>query len=159
MILITFSAIHLQCSTTTSTMASTSQTNPTYDVPSFNTHDRLVTLHQEITDFLHYQSHIWYTATTSLPPNTSTANQRERATIIEFLKEECTVPASRCSNDSLRWPTTMLPSSTRFSRTRQSTTMSTGEKSTGDQRRNGNNHCCHKMNDISANPSASCSNC
>ena len=39
--------------------------------------------------FLHYQSHIWYTATTSLPLNTSAANQRERQTIIEFLKEEC----------------------------------------------------------------------
>ena len=55
---------------------------------SFNTHDCLIALHQEITDFLHYQSHIWYMATTSLPSNTSTTNQRERQTIIEFLKEE-----------------------------------------------------------------------
>ena len=70
-------------------MASTSQTNPTYDVLSFNAHDHLVALHQEITDFLHYQSHIRYTATTSLLPNTSTANQREWQMIIEFLKEEC----------------------------------------------------------------------
>ena len=71
-----------------STMASTTQTNPAYDVPSFNAHNRLVTLHQEITNFLHYQSHIRYAATTSLLPNTSAANQRERQTIIEFLKEE-----------------------------------------------------------------------
>ena len=70
-------------------MASTSTTNPAYDVPSFNGRDRLVRLHQEITDFLHYQSHVRYAATASLPLHTTTANQRERETIIEFLKEEC----------------------------------------------------------------------
>ena len=69
-------------------MASTTQTNPTYDVLSFNACDHLVALHQEITDFLHYQSHIQYAATASLLPNTSATNQRERQTIIEFLKEE-----------------------------------------------------------------------
>ena len=69
-------------------MASTSQTNPAYDVPSFNTHDHLVALHQEITDFLHYQLHVQYMATTSLLLNTTTTNQREQQTIIEFLKEE-----------------------------------------------------------------------
>ena len=87
MILATFPTIHFQCSTTTSTMASISQTNA-YDIPSFNGCDRLVCLHQEITNFLHYQSHIQYPATTSLLPHTTTANQRERETIIEFLKEE-----------------------------------------------------------------------
>ena len=69
-------------------MASSSSTNPTYDVLSFNGRDHLVRLHQEITNFLHYQSHVRYTATASLPPHTTTANQRERETIIEFLKEE-----------------------------------------------------------------------
>ena len=69
-------------------MASSSLTNPAYDVPSFNGCDRLVHLHQEISNFLHYQSHVRYAATTSLPPHTATANQRERETIIEFLKEE-----------------------------------------------------------------------
>ena len=69
-------------------MASSSSTNPAYNVPSFNGRDRLVRLHQEITDFLHYQSHVQYAATASLPPHTTTANQRERETIIEFLKEE-----------------------------------------------------------------------
>ena len=68
-------------------MASSSSTNPTYDVPSFNSRDRLVTLHQEITDFLHYQSHVRYAATKSLPPHTTTANQREQEPIIKFLKE------------------------------------------------------------------------
>ena len=70
-------------------MASSSSTNPAYNVPAFNGRDHLVTLHQEITDFLHYQSHVWYTTTKSLPPHTTTANQREQETIIEFLKEEC----------------------------------------------------------------------
>ena len=69
-------------------MASSSSTNPAYNVPAFNGRDRLVALHQEITDFLHYQLHVRYAATASLPPHTTTANQRERETIIEFLKEE-----------------------------------------------------------------------
>ena len=55
-------------------MASSSSTNPAYDIPSFNGRDRLITLHQEITDFLHYQSHVRYTTTKSLPPHTTTAN-------------------------------------------------------------------------------------
>ena len=71
-------------------MASTSSTNPAYNVPSFNGHDRLIALHKEITDFLHYQSHVRFAATESLPPHTSAANERERETIIEFLKEERT---------------------------------------------------------------------
>ena len=58
-------------------MASSSLTNPTYNVPSFNGHDHLVALHKEITDFLHYQSHVRFTATESLPPHTSSANERE----------------------------------------------------------------------------------
>ena len=69
-------------------MASSSSTNPAYNVPSFNGCDRLVHLHQEITDFLLYQSHVRYAATASLPPHTTTANQREREMIIKFLKEE-----------------------------------------------------------------------
>ena len=69
-------------------MDSSCLTNPTYDVLSFNGRDHLITLHQEITDFLHYQSHVRYAATASLPPHTTTANQREQETIIEFLKEE-----------------------------------------------------------------------
>ena len=69
-------------------MASSSSTNPAYHVPAFNAHDRLVALHKEITDFLHYQLHVRYAATKSLPPHTTTANERERDTIIEFLKEE-----------------------------------------------------------------------
>ena len=69
-------------------MASSSSTNPAYNVPAFNGRDRLVALHQEITDFLHYQSHVRFAATKSLPPHTSATNEREREMIIEFLKEE-----------------------------------------------------------------------
>ena len=69
-------------------MASTSTTNPAYNVPSFNGRDRLIALHKEITDFLHYQSHVRFAVTESLPLHTSAANEGERETIIEFLKEE-----------------------------------------------------------------------
>ena len=69
-------------------MASTSTTNPAYNVPSFNGRDHLVALHKEITDFLHYQSHVQFAATESLPPHTSAANEQEQETIIKFLKEE-----------------------------------------------------------------------
>jgi hypothetical protein len=70
-------------------MASTSTTNPAYSIPAFNGHEHLVRIHQEITDLLHYQSHVHLAATSSLPPGTCTANQQEREAIIEFLKEEC----------------------------------------------------------------------
>ena len=89
MILTTIPTIHIQ-HITTMTMATTSQANPAYNVLAFNGHDRLICLHQEMMDFLHYQSHIQYTATASLPSNTTAANKREQDTIIKFLKEECT---------------------------------------------------------------------
>jgi hypothetical protein len=70
-------------------MASTSTTNPTYSVLAFNGRERLVRIHQEITDLLHYQLHVRLAAAAShLPPSTHTANQQEREAIIEFLKEE-----------------------------------------------------------------------
>ena len=69
-------------------MASSSSTNPAYNVPSFNGRDRLVALHKEITDFLHYQSRVRFAATESLLPHTAAANEWEREMIIEFLKEE-----------------------------------------------------------------------
>ena len=69
-------------------MVSTSSTNPAYNVLAFNSRDCLIALHQEITNFLHYQSHVRFAVTKSLPPHTSAANEREREMIIEFLKEE-----------------------------------------------------------------------
>jgi hypothetical protein len=69
-------------------MASSSLTNPAYSIPAFNVREHLVRIHQEITDLLHYQSHVRLTATSHLPPGTHTTNQQEREVIIEFLKEE-----------------------------------------------------------------------
>jgi hypothetical protein len=69
-------------------MASTSSTNPAYSVLAFNGRECLVRIHQEITDLLHYQSHIHLAAASHLPPGTCSANQQEREVIIEFLKEE-----------------------------------------------------------------------
>jgi hypothetical protein len=86
-ILITVSAIHLRYTPETA-MASTSSTNPAYSVPAFNGRDCLVRIHQEITDLLHYQSHVCLATTSHLPPGTRSANQQEREAIIEFLKEE-----------------------------------------------------------------------
>jgi hypothetical protein len=89
MIRTTDSAICLhRLTTTTTTMASSSQTNPAYSVPSFNAWDRLLHIHQEVTDFLHYQSHIRFAATTSIPPGTRPAVEQEREAILEFLREE-----------------------------------------------------------------------
>jgi hypothetical protein len=70
------------------TMASPSQTNPAYSIPSFNARDCLLRIHQEVTDFLHYQSHIRFAATTSIPPGTRPAVEQEREAILEFLREE-----------------------------------------------------------------------
>jgi hypothetical protein len=86
-ILITVSAIHL-CYTPETAMASSSSTNPAYSVPAFNGRERLVRIHQEITDLLHYQSHVCLAVASHLPPGTRTANRQEREAIIEFLKEE-----------------------------------------------------------------------
>jgi hypothetical protein len=49
---------------------------------------RLLRIHQEISDFLHYQSHIRFAATTSIPPGTRPANEQEQEAILEFLREE-----------------------------------------------------------------------
>jgi hypothetical protein len=69
-------------------MASSSTTNPAYSVLAFNGRDRLVRIHQEIMDLLHYQSHVHLAAASHLLPGTRSANQQEREAIIEFLKEE-----------------------------------------------------------------------
>jgi hypothetical protein len=73
MILTTISAIHLRYTPETA-MASTSTPNPTYSIPAFNGRERLVHIHQEITDFLHYQSHVCLAAASSLLPGTRAAH-------------------------------------------------------------------------------------
>jgi hypothetical protein len=88
-ICITASAICLcRLTTTTMTMASTSQTNPAYSILAFNACNHLLHIHQEILDFLHYQSHVRFAATTSIPPSTRSAVKQEREAILEFLRKE-----------------------------------------------------------------------
>jgi hypothetical protein len=62
--------------------------HPAYSIPAFNGRECLVRIHREITDLLHYQSHVRLAAASHLLPSTRTANQQEREVIIEFLKEE-----------------------------------------------------------------------
>jgi hypothetical protein len=62
--------------------------NPAYSVPAFNGCECLTRIHQEIMDFLHYQSHVCLAATSCLPPSTRAAHQQEWEAIIKFLKEE-----------------------------------------------------------------------
>jgi hypothetical protein len=87
MILITVSAIHLRYTPETA-MASSSSTNPAYSIPAFNGRERLIRIHQEITDLLHYQLHVCLATASHLTPGTRTANQQEWEAIIKFLKEE-----------------------------------------------------------------------
>jgi hypothetical protein len=86
-ILTTVSAIHLRYTPETA-MASTSTTNAAYSIPAFNGRECLIRIHEEITDFLHYQSHVCLAAAPSLPPGTRAAHQQEWKVIIKFLKEE-----------------------------------------------------------------------
>jgi hypothetical protein len=62
--------------------------SPSLHTRNSNGRECLVRIHQEITDLLHYQSHVRLTAASHLPPGTRTTNQQEREAIIEFLKEE-----------------------------------------------------------------------
>jgi hypothetical protein len=113
-------------------MASTSSTNPAYSVPAFNGHERLVRIHQEITDLLHYQSHVRLAAASHLPPGTRSTNQQEREAIIKFLKEE------RARIWTLLRTTTS--SSKGSTKTHRSPLTQTGERSHGDPCRNGKSH-------------------
>jgi hypothetical protein len=72
---------------TTST-TNTTPAAPTYNVPAFNSRDKLVTIHQALTDHIHYQSHIHLTTALTLLPSTLSTNCNERKAIIALLKEE-----------------------------------------------------------------------
>ena len=136
-------------------MASTSSTNPAYNVLAFNACDHLVALHQEITDFLHYQSHVRYAATKSLPLHTSTANRREREMIIKFLKEE------RACIKTLRWLLEMADNNAAelhyfFEDSPVDPDVNWGELNWGPMPQWEEPR--HHRNDASVTPSASCSN-
>jgi hypothetical protein len=92
-------------------MASTSSTNPAYSIPAFNGRERLIRIHQEITDLLHYQS---------------------------FSRRN--VPAFGPSGPSSTWPRTMTSSSKGSTKTHRSPPTQTGERSHGDPCCNGKNH-------------------
>jgi hypothetical protein len=133
-------------------MASSSSTNPAYSVPAFNGCEHLVRIHQEITDLLHYQSHVHLTTASHLLPGTRTANQQEREAIIEFLKEECA--RIRILRASSTWPRTMTSSSKGSTKTHQSPLTQTGERSHGDPCRNGKNRHQHDHQLASGSSSA-----
>ena len=90
-----------------------------------------------------------------IPPPPTKGNEKQSSS-----SSKKNAPASGHSNDSSRWPTTTPKNSKRSSRTRPSTMTLTGENSTGDQCRNGNNRRRRRTNDSpSAPPSAFHSNC
>ena len=138
-------------------MASSSSTNPAYDVPSFNSRDRLVCLHLKspISSTINRMSG-------TLPPHPyhRTPLLPTRGNEIRLLSSSRkNVPASGCSNDFSMPPTTMPWNSKCSLRIRPSTQTSTGENSPGDRCHNGHNcRCHHKTNDTSATPSASHTN-
>ena len=65
-----------------------SATTSAVSVDAFNRRSRLGEAHQALTNFLHYQSHVRFAATTSLPPHISPADDNERKEIIRLLKNE-----------------------------------------------------------------------
>ena len=65
-----------------------STTASSISVDAFDGQSRLGEAHQALTNFLHYQSHVWFTAATSLPQHVSPADNNERKEIIRLLKNE-----------------------------------------------------------------------
>ena len=57
-------------------------------VDAFDGRSRLGEAHRALTDFLHYQSHVWFAAAASLPQHVSPADNNERKEIIRLLKNE-----------------------------------------------------------------------
>ena len=67
--------------------ASTS-TPTAFSIGAFDGRERLARIHQEISDFLHYQSHVRLFAATSLPPTVPHPDDESKERIIKLLKEE-----------------------------------------------------------------------
>ena len=64
------------------------ETNPAFDIGAFDGRERLTGLHREITDFLHYQSHVRLYAASSLPPTVPRPDDDAKLRIISLLQEE-----------------------------------------------------------------------
>src|SRR6266550_3588841 len=63
-------------------------TTPAFDVPAFDACTRYQEIHSEITDFLHYQSHVCLFATSSLPAEVPELRNKDRNRIVDLLREE-----------------------------------------------------------------------
>jgi hypothetical protein len=126
-------------------MASTSQTNPAYSVPSFNTQDRLLHIHEEITDFLHYQSHVLFAATTSIPPGVPArqSNKKGKQFSSSSARNDDRSGSSRASST---WSTPTTKNLSTGMKTHWSHETMIGEPSHGDPSRNGNNRRHPKNN-------------
>jgi hypothetical protein len=122
-------------------MASPSQTNPAYSVPSFNAWDRLLRIHQEVMDFLHYQSHIRFAATTSILPGTRPAVEQEgKQSSSSSARNDDRSGSSRASST---WSTPTTTNSSSGMKTHWSHETKTGEPSYGDPSHNGKTHRRH----------------
>jgi hypothetical protein len=65
-----------------------SEPNPAFNIGAFDGRERLATLHREITDFLHYQSHVRLYAASSLPPLVPRPDDDAKLRITYLLQEE-----------------------------------------------------------------------
>ena len=73
-------------SNTTSLIPST--TTSSISVDAFDGRSHLGEAHQALTNFLHYQLHVQFTAAASLPQHVSPADNNGRKEIIQLLKNE-----------------------------------------------------------------------
>jgi hypothetical protein len=62
--------------------------DPAFDIGAFDGRERLASIHREITDFLHYQSHVRLYAAASLPPKVPRPNDDAKDRIVRLLREE-----------------------------------------------------------------------
>jgi len=72
----------------TTAPTNTTVANPAFDVPAFDGRARYQEIHSEITDFLHYQSHVRLFAASSLPAEVPKPQNEDRNHIINLLREE-----------------------------------------------------------------------
>jgi hypothetical protein len=61
---------------------------PAFDLGAFDSQECLTCIHQEVSDFLHYQSHVWLFAAMTLPATVPRPDDTTKECIIKLLKEE-----------------------------------------------------------------------
>jgi len=72
----------------TTTPTNTTVAHSAFDVPAFDARARYQEIHTEITDFLHYQSHVRLFAASSLPAEIPELQNEDRNRIVNLLCEE-----------------------------------------------------------------------